>query len=122
MNMPVESKALLEAELAAVERQWRSDQERYLVRGPDGELVERAPVNVGRCIVLMVGSVIGMALISALPLPVYLPLLGLIPFGVGTFRLMIGSSKAEAFERCRTEYLTRRDSLMRKLSEAAREP
>jgi hypothetical protein len=34
---------------------------------------------------------------------------------------MIGSSKAEAFERCRTEYETRRAALLRKLHELSSE-
>lgn len=119
--MPVSERARLEAELAQVERQWETDRECHLVRGPDGQLVERSPTNVAQCIALMVGSVVGMALLSATPLPPYVTLLGLLPFGFGTFRLMIGSSKAEALERCRTEYETRRASLLRKLHELSPE-
>jgi hypothetical protein len=119
--MPMNERARLEAELAAVERQWDADQERNLVKDADGRLVARPPTNVARCIALMVGSVIGMAFISATPLPPYVSLLGLVPFTIGTFRLMIGSSKAEAFERCRTEYETRRTALLRKLHELSDE-
>ena len=119
--MPENERVRLEAELASVERQWESDCERFMVRTPDGRLVERPPTNVKNCIVLMVGSVVGMALLSATPLPPWVTLLGLVPFGVGTFRLMIGSSKAESFERCRTEYETRRGALLRKLHELSDE-
>jgi hypothetical protein len=119
--MPVNERVRLEAELAAVERQWDIDQERYLVKSPDGQFIERAPTNVARCVALMVGSVIGMALLAATPLPPYVTLVGLVPFGIGTFRLMIGSSKAEALERCRTEYETRRGALLRKLHELSAE-
>src|SRR5688572_12875738 len=113
--MPMTERARLEAELAAVEQQWDADQERHMVKGPDGRFVERPPTNVARCIFLMVGSVIAMAFISATPLPPYISLLGLVPFAIGTFRLMIGATKSEAFERCRTEYETRRAALLRKL-------
>jgi hypothetical protein len=111
----------LEAELAAVERQWETDQSRFLIRGPDGQWQERPPTSVPRCIALMVGSVIGMALLSATALPPYVTLVGLVPFAIGTFRLMISSSKAESFERCRTEYETRRAALLRKLHELSPE-
>lgn len=105
----------LNAELAAVERQWRADQERFMARDADGHLVPRKPVSVRNCILLMVGSVLVMAILSATPLPSLLVYVGLIPFGIGTFRLMIGASKAEAFERCRTEYDTRRASIHKRI-------
>ncbi len=120
-SMSVNERVRLEAELAAVERQWESDQERFMVRAPNGRLVERPPTNVKNCIILMVGSVVGMALVSASPLPPWVSLIGLVPFAIGTFRLMIGSSKAESFERCRTEYETRRGALLRKLHELSDE-
>ena len=118
--MSVEERERLDAELIAVERQWRSDREHHLVRGADGELVERPPTNVPRCIALMVGSVIAMAVLAATPLPPWVMFIGLVPFALGTYRLMIGSAKAEAFERCRTEYQTRKESLLRKLDELNR--
>jgi hypothetical protein len=120
-RMPGNERVRLEAELAAVERKWINDQERYLARAPDGSLVEPAPANMTRCIALMVGSVVGMALLSATPLPPYAGLVGLVPFAYGTFRLMIGSSKAESFERCRTEHETRRAALLRRLHELSDE-
>jgi hypothetical protein len=119
--MSVNERARLEAELAAVERQWETDQDRFMIRGADGQRQERAPTSVPRCIALMVGSVIGMALLSATPLPPYVALVGLVPFALGTFRLMISSAKAESFERCRTEYETRRTALLRKLHELSPE-
>jgi hypothetical protein len=103
------------AELAALEREWDADQARYLIRGADGEFQPPAPINIARCIMLMVGSVVGMALLAATSLPSFVALVGLIPFGIGTFRLMVGSSKAEALERCRTAYESRRAALLRKL-------
>lgn len=105
----------LNAELAAVERQWHADQERHMVRDADGNLVPRKPVSVKHCIILMVGSVLAMAIFSATPLPSLFVYIGLIPFGLGTFRLMIGATKAEAFERCKTEYDSRRASVYRRL-------
>lgn len=119
--MSANERARLEAELAAVERQWDADQALHMVKGPNGELVPRPPTNVARCILLMVGSVIGMAFLAATPLPPWVMFIGLVPFAVGTFRLMIGSSKSEAFERCRTEYETRRTALLRKLHELSPE-
>lgn len=105
----------LNAELAAVERQWHADQEHHMVRDAEGHLVPRKPVSVKNCIIMMVGSVLAMAILSATPLPSLLVYIGLIPFGVGTFRLMIGATKAEAFERCRTEYESRRASIHRRI-------
>lgn len=103
------------AELAAVEQQWLADQNHFMARDAEGNLLPKKPVSVSLCIKMMVGSVVAMAILSATSLPSFFTLIGLIPFGWGTFQLMIGSSKAEAFERCRTEYETRRGSILRKL-------
>jgi hypothetical protein len=111
------TKDQVEIELAALEKEWETDQARYLVRGADGEFSELQSINIPACILLMVGSVVGMALLAASPLPSFVALLGLIPFGLGTFRLMVSSSKAEAFERCKTAYESRRSALLRKLAE-----
>ena len=112
--MSESAKDQIDAELAALEQEWQSDQARYLVRGSDGEFCQPKPINVAACILLMVGSVVGTALLAAAPLPSFVALVGLIPFGIGTFRLMVGSSKAEALERCRTAYESRRAALLRK--------
>jgi hypothetical protein len=113
--MSARAKSQLEAELAALENQWLADQARFLKRGPDGGFEPARPINVGRCILLMVFSVIVMALLAATSLPPFVSLLGLVPFAMGTFGLMVGSSKAEALERCRTAYETQRASILRKM-------
>src|SRR5687767_15057846 len=115
--MPEMGKDQIEAELAALEREWDSDQARYLMRGPDGSFEAPRPTNIPQCILLMVGSVVGTALLAATPLPSFVALIGLIPFGMGTFRLMVSSSKSEALERCRTAYESRRAALLRRLAE-----
>ena len=91
-----------------------------LVRGPDGELRPRPTRSVTSCIGLMVGSVLVMAFLSASSLPVLVTYVGMIPFGLGTYWLMISCSKAESFERCKTAYETHRGSLLRKLDEIKR--
>jgi hypothetical protein len=106
----------IQADLASLESEWKADQSRYLVQRPDGAFDLPKPTNIPRCILMMVTSVIAMAVLAATPLPPYVALIGLIPFGIGTFRLMVSSSKAEAFERCKTAYESRRAALMRKLA------
>ena len=115
--MSATEKARLEAELSTLESEWREEEKRFLVRGKDGKLEEPKPVNVVAAIGMMIGSVIVMAFLSATPLPIYITYLGLIPFGLGTYQLLAGSSKAEQRERFRTAYESKRAALMRKLSE-----
>ena len=104
----------IDARLAALEVEWQQERARYLTRDKDGQMQEPGnSVNIPRTIVLMVGSVVVMALVSASPLPSYVSLLGLIPFGIGTFQLMVGSSKAEAYERGQTAYESRKAALER---------
>src|SRR5262245_50593249 len=94
----------LEAELAALHREWHRDQERYLGRGTDGQLMEPGGKGVARDILLMTGGIIATAVLAASPLPAFLAYLGLIPFGAGTYLLMTGSAKSEAYQRAKTAY------------------
>ena len=105
----------LEAEVLEVEKEWRAAQSRFLVTNKNGMLEEPKMTSVTSCIGWMVLSVLGMAFLSATSLPVWITLLGLIPFSYGTFRLMIGSAKVEGYERSRTAYESRKGSILRKL-------
>ena len=113
--MSATEKARLEAELAALDQEWREQQKRFLVRGKNGNLEEPKPVNVVAAITMMIGSVLVMAFLSATPLPIYVTYVGLIPFGLGTYQLLAGSSRAEQRDRFRTAYESKRAALVRKL-------
>jgi hypothetical protein len=104
----------IDARLAALEAEWQQERARYLTRDKDGQLREATGgPNIPRVIALIVGSVVVMALLAASPLPSFLGFLGLIPFAFGTFQLMVGSSKAEAYERGQTAYESRKAALER---------
>lgn len=109
--------AQLEAELAALHREWHSEQERYLIRGKDGQL--REPEHGGKIaqpIAWMVGSVVLIAFAAALPVPPYVAWLGLVPFTIGTFRLLGRAMKSEAYERAHTAYESRRRQLLARIA------
>jgi hypothetical protein len=109
----------IEAELAALHREWHATQKQFLVRGPDGQLAEPASRGIARDILLMTGGIIATAFLSASPLPPWVAYLGLVPFAFGTYFLMTGSSRSEAYERAKTAYESRRHRLLTQLAAAA---
>jgi hypothetical protein len=109
----------LEAELAALHREWHQQQEQFLVRGPDGAPTEPGSKTIVRDILLSTGGIILTAALAASPLPVWVAYLGLLPFAFGTYLLMTRSAKSEVYERAKTAYESRRQRLLAQLAALA---
>lgn len=109
----------LEADLAALDREWQREREHYMVRGKDGKLHEPAAgAHLAPAILLMVGGTVIMAFVAASPLPTIAAYAGLPPFAWGTYRLLTGSVKSEGYERCLTAYESRRNQLCIRIARA----
>ena len=111
----MDTAAQLEAELARMDAEWHRKRETFLVRGKDGTLGEPTGANLIPRVVVMIGSVVVMAFLSATSLPAILPYLCLVPFSVATFQLLSGAGKSDAFDRARSAYEGERSAVVRKL-------
>lgn len=110
----------LEQQLAQLERDWERQREGFLVMGKDGKLGEPTGANLVPRVIVMIGSVVFMALLSATSLPAFLAYVLLVPFSIATFQLLSGAGKSDAFERAQSVYESHRSAIYRKLEAAQR--
>ena len=110
----------LEEELAQMERDWERQREGFLILGKDGTLGEPTGASLVPRVVIMVGSVVIMAFLSATSLPAFLPYACLVPFSIATFQLLAGAGKSDAFDRAKSAYEGQRSAIIRKLEAARR--
>jgi hypothetical protein len=118
----MDTAAKLEEELLTLERDWQRQRETFLVLGKDGKLSEPTGASLVPRVIIMVGSVVVMAFLSATSLPTAFVYLLLIPFSLATFQLLSGAGKSEAFDRARSIYESHRTSLIRRLEKAREIP
>ncbi len=110
----------LEQQLAQLERDWERQREGFLVMGKDGKLSEPTGANLVPRVIVMIGSVVMMAFLSATSLSGFLAYVLLVPFSIATFQLLSGAGKSDAFERAQSVYESHRSAIYRKIEAAQR--
>ena len=117
----MESISEIEEALACLDRDWEAKRATLLVRGRDGKLSTPTGAHLIPRVLIMVGSVVMVAALSATSLsPVFVYAM-LVPFAIATFQLIAGGGKSDAFDRAQSEYEGLRSALIRKLEQARRE-
>jgi hypothetical protein len=111
----MENISKLEEELAALDRDWERQRETFLVRNRDGTLGEPTGVHLIPRVLIMVGSVVLMAFLSATSVPAVIIYVLLIPFSLATFQLLSGAGKSDGFDRAKSVYESHRSAILRKL-------
>lgn len=114
----METISQLEQELARLDRDWETKRATFLVRGKDGKLGEPTGAHLIPRVIIMVGSVVLMAFLSATSLSPIFTYALLIPFSLATFQLISGAGKSDAFDRAQSEHEGLRSAIIRKLEKA----
>jgi hypothetical protein len=112
----MDEKQKLEDELARLDNEWIARRESFLIKDKHGKLAEPTGVHLVPRVLVMVGSVVLMAFLSASELhPVFVYAL-LLPFSVATFQLLSGAGKSDKFDRERSIYESQRSAIIRKMT------
>jgi hypothetical protein len=111
----------LEQELSALDEAWVVRRESLMDVGKDGKRSEPTGKSLIPRVLVMVGSVIVMAFLSASSLPTVFVYLFLVPFAVATFQLISGAGKSDSFDREQAIYESQRSSLIRRIEKSKRE-
>lgn len=109
----------LQNDLEKLDREWRSDLEKFMVTGKNGH--RSVPSGVGSTImgvVVIVFGVFWMIASSSMGAPGIFPLFGLVFIGIAIFGIMSGNVKAGRHAQAKAEFDRRRAELEAELEAA----
>jgi DNA-directed RNA polymerase subunit RPC12/RpoP len=106
----------LQNDLERLDREWDNQRQGYLVRGKNGHVSE--PSSVGTIIAGVIAIVFGifwMGFTGSMGAPGFFSLFGLVFIGAAVFGMIIGTSKAKAYQNGLHQYEFHRQRLVARL-------
>ena len=106
----------IQNKLERLDREWDMNLRNFMVHGKTGEHLPTSGGSAVGMIIAIVGGGAFTIFSSNMGAPAFFPLFGLLFIGIGVFQGISGGSKAQAYEKGKQQYDSKRQQLVRELN------